>query len=257
MTQNIVCIVQARMNSSRLPKKSLKKIGSWSIVELVLKRASQAHLVNKVILATSTNPSDDPLAEYVRDLGFAVFRGSEDDVLSRFFEAAKSQQADVVVRVTGDCPVISPKLIDYAVVSFLERDVDYLTISIGENKECAYPRGFDVEVAKFESLAIAASEATEKYEREHVMPYLYTHQENFTTEYLFPEPPDCRPRYRLCVDTETDYRLILAIYDHFKEDLINADHRKIIEFLDAHPEIATINSGVKQKHFKEVDTRMT
>ncbi len=255
MSNNIVCVVQARMNSSRLPGKSLKKVGKWTIVEMVLKRASQAHLVNRVILATSTNPANDPLVEHVTNLGFTVYRGSENDVLTRVFQAAKTQRADIVVRVTGDCPLISPKLIDHAIESFLRRNVDYLTITIGEDKECAYPRGFDVEVAKFGALAKAAVRATQKYEREHVMPYLYTHPDQFATEYLLPDPSDCRPKYRLCVDTVDDYQLVLSFYKHFKDDLISIDYRSIIEFLDAHPEIASMNRGVRQKHFKETDTR--
>lgn len=170
MKTKIVAVIQARMGSSRFPGKSMEMIGNWSLVELVLKRVQQSSKVDEVILATTTNPHDDILAEHVSQIGFPVFRGSEEDVLSRFYLAAKPYQPDIVVRITGDCPLVSPTLIDQAVVEFEEKGVDYLTLSIGEDKKNAYPRGLDVEVAKFSSVSEAVKNATEKYEREHVMP---------------------------------------------------------------------------------------
>lgn len=254
MNLKTVLIVQARMDSKRLPGKTLAKIGEWSLIELVLKRASKATMIDNIVLATSVNPKDDVLEEHVRQKGFQIHRGSEDDVLSRFFEAARIFNPKLVVRITGDCPLISPKLIDLAVKTFIDRNDDYMSISIGETKEKAYPRGFDVEITTFEALNIASKNATKQFEREHVMPYLYTHQDQFSVSYLDPSLEHSRPRYRLCVDTPQDLDVILKIYDYFKNKLIEADFKDIIQFLDDNPHIAKINQTVQQKHFTEVDS---
>jgi spore coat polysaccharide biosynthesis protein SpsF len=239
------------MGSSRFPGKILEQIGNWSLIELVLQRVSKASSIDEVVLATSDSKRDDILDKHVRELGFHVSRGSEDDVLSRFYDAAKIYDPTVVVRISGDCPLISPKLIDFAVERFFLSRVDYLTLSIGREKEKAFPRGFDVEVAKFESITTAAQNATEQYEREHVMPYLYTHQDMFSVEYVDPENEFSRPSYRLCVDTKEDMELIQKVHDSFGSRLIEIDATEIIEFLDNNPEIATINLSVEQRHFKD------
>lgn len=237
------------MGSSRFPGKSLEKIGDWSLVELVLKRVKQASRVDIVVLATSTNPQDDILADSVRKLGFPVVRGSEDDVLSRFYQAAELYHPDTVVRITGDCPLISPTLIDYAIRTFEEKKVDYLTIVIGRDKKVAYPRGFDVEVVSYDSLKDAATKATKDYEREHVMPYFYTHPNLFSVYYIEPEVEVSRPMYRLCVDSKLDLEVIQSIHKFFGDRLIDVDFREIIDFLDNNPEIALINETVEQKHY--------
>lgn len=255
MKHKIVALVQARMGSSRFPGKSLENVGQWTLIEMVMKRVSQASKVENVILATSTNPKDDVLEKHVTQLGFPVSRGSESDVLSRVFDAAKPYNPSIIIRITGDCPLISPVLIDYAIDTFTEKQVDYLALSIGENKELAYPRGFDVEVALFKSFSKAAEKATEKYEREHVMPYLYTHGEQFSTFILEPQSELSRPKYRICVDTRQDMEVILKIHEFFGEKLIEEKAENIIEFLDNNPEIAAMNQTVKQKDFREVDKR--
>lgn len=252
MKHEIIAIVQARMDSSRLPGKSLEMIGKWSLIELVMKRVNRSSRIDKVVLATSNNPKDDVLENHVKQLGFVVTRGSEEDVLSRFYDAAKSFEPTVVVRITGDCPLVSPRLIDYAIDVFVEKQADYLSLSIGNDKELAYPRGFDVEVARFKSLTDAAEKATKHYEREHVMPYLYAHPELFSVCYLDPVPGFSRPRYRLCVDTKQDLEVILRIHDFFGNGLVETDYREIVEFLDNNPQVVNINQSIKQKHFTEV-----
>lgn len=256
MTSKIIAVVQARMGSSRFPRKSLAKIGNLSLIELVMKRVARSKLVDEVILATTVNNNDDILAEYVTKLGFNVFRGSELDVLSRFFNAILSSEPTVIVRITGDCPLISPKLIDKAIQYFKNANADYLSLSIGEDKTLAYPRGFDVEVTSLEALTKAYKNAEKKYEREHVMPYLYTHREDFSVLYIEPEKKFSRPNYRLCVDTEEDLDLINAMYDFYKEKLFDLDYKEIIEYLDGNPQIARMNQDVKQKHFTIVDDKL-
>lgn len=256
MVERTLAIVQARMGSSRFPGKSLVNIGEWSLIELVLKRVERSTRVSRVVLATSVNPIDDVIEAHVRQLGFPVSRGSEEDVLSRFFDAAVTFEPSIVVRITGDCPLISPRLIDAAIDCFVEKQVNYLALSIGEDKARAYPRGFDVEVADFASLSEAAEKATEKYEREHVMPYLYTHGDSYSTLILEPEPEMSRPNYRLCVDTEQDLIVIKKLHQHFKDRLIEVDYLEVVRYLDSNPEIALLNQSVEQKHFEESDPRI-
>lgn len=251
MNNETVAVIQARMGSERLPGKSLRRIGDWSMIELVLVRVSQSSLVDHVILATSTNSQDDVLAEYAEAQGYAVYRGSESDVLSRFFHAAERYDPSIVVRITGDCPLISPKLIDVAVQMFKRSRVDYLTLSIGRQKALAYPRGFDVEVVDFKALVLAQENATESYEREHVTPYLYTHPELFSVEQMEPPPQYSRPNYRLCVDTADDLAVILTISDSFGANLPSVEFEEIIRFLDDHPEVVQLNREVKQKYYDE------
>lgn len=241
------------MGSTRFPGKSLVSIGDYSLIELVLKRAKQSSKVDHVVLATSIHPGSDILADHVTELGFPVSRGSEDDVLSRFFEAAKPYEPNIVVRITGDCPVVSPELIDTAIDAFIDKQVDYLALSIGENKDRAYPRGFDVEVTNFKSLSEAATRATEKYEREHVMPYLYTHEDSYSVFILEPEEEASRPNYRLCVDTEQDLEVIRRLSSFFGNRLIEVTYKEIIHLLDKHPEIVMLNQSVKQKTLKDAD----
>lgn len=254
MSNKTVAVIQARMGSSRFPGKPLKRIGKWSLIELVVKRVNQSSRVGRVVVATSTNPRDDILASHVMQLGFNVHRGSEEDVLSRFYDAVKSLTPEIIVRITGDCPLISPSLIDHAVDTFAQEKVDYLALSIGRDKALAYPRGFDVEVVSFRSLTEAARNATKQYEREHVMPYIYTHQESYSVRYLEPTPEVSRPNYRLCVDTQEDFELILGIHDSFRGKLIDAEFDEIIMFLDNNPEIALINQSIEQKHYTDFET---
>ncbi len=251
MNKSVTAIIQARMGSSRLPGKTLEKIGDWTLIELVLKRVSKSTLVDNIILATSNHEQDDILAEKVKELNFPVFRGSEDDVLSRFYEASRKFQTDVVVRITGDCPLISPTLIDESIRNFFHDDVDYFSLSIGEDKSLAYPRGYDVEIAKFESLSFAANNAIKQYEREHVMPYLYTNPGQFSTSTLEPDKELSRPNYRLCVDTKEDLQLIRELYKNFGDQLIDVNYKEIIYFLDKNPELVNINRSVRQKHYTE------
>jgi spore coat polysaccharide biosynthesis protein SpsF (cytidylyltransferase family) len=255
MTNKTIAVIQARMGSTRFPCKTLEKIGDWSLIELVLKRVQQSTKIDKVVLATSVNPNNDVLVEHVEQMGFSVFRGSEEDVLSRFYLAAESFEPTYVVRITGDCPLISPRLIDEAIESVIEKQVDYLALSIGADKSKAFPRGFDVEVITFKALSEAAERATEKYEREHVTPYLYTHRDSYSIRILEPETEVSRPSYRLCVDTKLDLEVILKLHQYFKDGLIDIDFPEIIEYLDKNPDIVRMNQSVTQKHYKESESK--
>ena len=128
MTDSVIAIIQARMGSSRLPGKSMAKIGERTIIEYVLRRVERASRVSSVVVAISNNPKDDILEKHVQQLGYTVHRGSEDDVLERFYNAAKPFNPVAVVRITGDCPLVSCELIDLAIDRFFKDEVDYLSL---------------------------------------------------------------------------------------------------------------------------------
>jgi len=168
MTAKTVAIVQARMGSTRLPQKVMQPICSKPMIGLLLERLSKAKKIDQIILATSIDPRNDPLVHYVRGLGFEVYQGSEDDVLDRYYQAAKAAGAAVVVRITGDCPLVDPELVDSVISLFLKNCVDYAS----NISPPTYPDGLDVEVFAFKALEDAWGDAKEPRQREHVTPYM-------------------------------------------------------------------------------------
>ena len=164
----IYAIVQARMKSTRLPGKVLKMVNGKPLIEILLYRLSQSKKIDKIILATSEKPENDLLVETVEKLGFEVFRGSENDVLNRYYQAAKQQHPDIVVRITGDCPLIDYQVTDQVINYFLENDFDYVC----NGDPPTFPDGLDTEVFTFESLEKASKEASQQHEREHVTSFI-------------------------------------------------------------------------------------
>mgnify|MGYP001952011106 FL=1 len=237
-------ITQARMTSSRLPGKVLIPAGGRSMLDHHIDRLSSADL--PVVLATTTNAADDPLADLGHRRGIEVFRGSEDDVLSRFAGAASSAGLDVVVRVTSDCPLIDAALISDGVRRFVELDDPHAHVS--NVLERTYPRGFDFEVFAASALAEADRNATEPAEREHVTPYLYTGRSPRSSIHSITQQVDAS-HYRVTLDTPEDLTVIRAlIEDHGAAGL---DVSEIVAVLDSHPELAAINSHVEQKKLGE------
>ncbi|MEA3326254.1 MAG: glycosyltransferase family protein, partial [Chloroflexota bacterium] len=169
----VVAIIQARMGSSRLPGKVLMPIGGEPMLYRVVVRARHAKSVGLVVVATTTDPSDDPVALFCRRRGFPCFRGDPLDVLDRYYQAAIQFNAATVVRLTADCPLIDPHEIDRTAKAFFESNVDFAANRLPPPWKRTTPIGMDTEVVTFDALARAWQEADEKYEREHVMPYLY------------------------------------------------------------------------------------
>ena len=155
-----LAIVQARMGSVRFPGKVLKKINNKSLIEILLARLSQSKYIDKIILATSVNSVNDKLSQDVKALGYDVFRGSEDNVLERYYLAAKQYNPSTVIRITGDCPIIDPILVDQVVGMYMKNDVDY----VSNNHLPTYPDGLDTEVFSFKALEISWQEANKDYE---------------------------------------------------------------------------------------------
>lgn len=203
-----IAIVQARMGSTRFPNKVMRAINGVPMIELLLHRLSKAKQVDQIILATSIDPRNKPLAEHVRGLGYEVFQGSENDVLERFYQAAKPYQPDTVVRITGDCPLIDPDLVDQIIAAYETQKVDYVTNTLPPT----YPDGLDIEVFSFFSLELAAQKATKSDEREHVTPFIRKsglfRASNVANEHDY-------SLERWTVDESADFEVIAAVFDHF------------------------------------------
>ena len=165
---NTTAIIQARMTSTRLPGKVMADICGQPSLSLMLSRVRRANRLDKIVVATTDNETDDPVAELCRELGVAVFRGDEADVLGRYVQAAEEHNADPVVRLTADCPMIEPAVIDLAIEEFANRGCDYISNGLVRS----YPDGLDVEVFSMEALRRAEREAEHPFSREHVTPYI-------------------------------------------------------------------------------------
>lgn len=198
---NIVCIIQARMGSERLPGKVMREINGQPMISYTLNSLKKSRYIDEIVLATSTLKINDELSSYCENAGFNVFRGSEENVLERFKNVADKYNADVVIRVTGDCPLINPVIVDNVVTKFLMYDYDYIRLDVPDT----FPRGIDVEVFSKKALdkvygIVCSKENMVKEEfnqyREHVTLYIYKHQDEFNVGYVKGEG-----RYIKCRDT--------------------------------------------------------
>lgn len=244
--KRIVAIVQARMGSTRLPGKVLKDIAGKPMLQHVIERLQRADRLAEVVLATSTHPQDRVLLDMAGELGVRGVAGSEDDVLSRYARAARETEADAVVRITSDCPLIDPELVDRSVGFFLVEKADYAANCIQQT----FPRGMETEVFSAGKLFEIDREAQLPYEREHVTPRFYQHAELYAARYLSAEGEYHRPELRLCVDTTQDLALVRGIFDRLGPDntfpLLD-----IIRLLDREPDLRALNAQVKQKELGE------
>ncbi len=204
----IVALVQARMGSTRLPNKVMKRIGGIPMIELLLTRLARAKEVDQIIVATSVDERNLPLVTHVQSLGFACEQGSENDVLGRYVQAAKTHHADVVVRITGDCPLVDPGLVDEVIRQFNAADVDYFC----NTSPPTYPDGLDIEVFTFKALEQSAQETTEPFDREHVTPYLRK-PGKFKTATM--QHSKDLSGLRWTVDEPADFVVIEKVFQHF------------------------------------------
>lgn len=243
----VVAIVQARLGSTRLPGKVLKDIEEKPMLWHVFHRLQSAQEVDELALATTTSPQDDQLEQFAQGLGLACFRGEEEDVLSRYLGAAVEFKADIIVRVTSDCPLIDPLIVDSIIKGHLDSNADYTSNTLKRT----YPRGLDTEVLSFRTLERAYKEASKQYEREHVTPYIWQHPELFKLHNVEAEGKLRRPDLRLTVDTEEDLELICEIYKQLYQDNNLFTIEQVIDLLDQHPGLALINAHVQQKRLGE------
>ncbi len=252
MKPKVVAIIQGRMASSRLPGKVLLDIGGQPMLAHVVERARRASQVDQVVIATTVEASDDAIEVFCRARGYAVTRGSLHDVLDRFYQAARSARADVIVRLTADCPVIDPGLIDLTVAEFFRSGAAFVANRLPPPFTRTYPIGLDVEVCSYRALERAWNEATEKHEREHVMPYLYDVPGRFKVLKLDYERD--LGSHRWTVDTAEDLELLREIFKRLEEKP-NFTWLDVLALFEEDAELARINAGVKHKTYLDVDER--
>jgi glutamate-1-semialdehyde aminotransferase/spore coat polysaccharide biosynthesis protein SpsF (cytidylyltransferase family) len=242
----IIAIVQARMGSTRLPGKVLKEVNGKSLIEILFRRLSRSKKIDKIVLATSTNIEDEPLAKTIEKLGFDVFRGSEDNVLERYYEIGTLYKPQAIVRITGDCPIIDPELVDEVIGFYLQENVDYAS----NTNPPTYPDGLDTEVFSLTTLEIAYEQAKESFEREHVTSFIRTNgqfrQANYSNENNYSDE-------RWTVDEPEDFEVIENILNHFSSNL-NFTWRNVLQLKHSHPELFIANKNIKRNEGAELGT---
>ena len=242
----VVAIVQARMGSSRLPGKVLKDICGKPMLWHTINRIQESRSIDKVVVATTINQLDDAVESFCKKNKVAYFRGYENDVLSRYYHAAIKYNADIIVRITGDCPLIDPRVSNKVIKEHLRSGADYTSNVITR----LYPRGLDTEVFNFKSLIMAFLKAKKQYEREHVTPYIYENPNIFTLKSVEAVGKLRRPDIRITVDTLEDYRTITEIFSKLhKHDRIFYTE-EVIDLLDSDKELMEINKKIRQKSLK-------
>jgi spore coat polysaccharide biosynthesis protein SpsF len=276
----VIAIIQARMGSTRLPGKVLLDLSGQPMLTRVIERTRKALSIDGVVVATTTDPSDEPIVELCRQNGFVVFRGNEFDVLDRYYQTACEFEAQTIVRITADCPLIDPEVIDRTVSAFFGQTTSYDRLLSGENPQSAdlepdlkiradrpcdfaanrlpppfgrtFPIGLDTEVCSFEALETAWLEAEEKHQREHVMPFFYDNLDRFRVLLVNHEKDFGDLRWT--VDTPKDLQLLRQIFNFFP-GRFDFSWSEVLELFEQHPELAQINAQVKAKNYRQVDER--
>ncbi len=237
MELEVTAIIQARMTSNRLPGKVLMEVMGRPLLSFQVERLRFSKMIDNIIIATTTNKEDDPIMELAQKEGIKVYRGSEDDVLDRYYQTAIEYGAEHIMRLTGDCPLIAPDICDSIADAYFENGADY--IRTGET----FAEGLDCGIISFQALSNAWHEAKLKYEREHVTLYIRNHPEKFRNVTIENETDDSN--YRITVDEKEDFLVVKTIL----ENLYKGTDRyftieEIKSFLDKHHEIYKLNAHI-------------
>lgn len=231
----ILAVLQARFSSSRLPGKVLMPLVGRPMLEREIERVRRARRVDSVVVATSTDASDDKIAALCEEIGTECFRGSLNDVLDRFYQAARGHAPDAVVRITGDCPLIDPDVIDKAVGLFLTGATDYVSNALAPT----YPDGLDVEVVRMAALEVAWREAKLPSEREHVTPFIWKQPDRFRAVSI--QQDNDLSGLRWTVDTAADYEFVSRVYETLYPANPAFTTAEVLALLEREPELARIN----------------
>lgn len=243
--QRVVIVTQARMTSTRLPGKVMMEAAGKPLLAHHLGRLQRSRNADAVIVATTVNATDDPIVDFAGTLGIPVVRGDEHDVLDRFVRATRAQDADIVVRVTSDCPLIDPVLIDALIDRYRAGQGETPPVDYAYNDVTRFPRGVDAEIFSRALLEEAAREATEQAEREHVTPYIYRRPERFRLVGV--APAEGVWPYRLCVDEDSDLALVRRVLDALLPENPGFGWQDCCKLLNDHPEWVEINHAVQQR----------
>ena len=235
MKKNITAIIQARLGSKRFPKKVLKKLCGKSLIEILDSRLKRSKLLSDVIFAIPDSEENSDLEKAIRDLGTSFYRGDELDVLNRYFMTSKEFNCEHIVRITGDCPLIDPSMLDEILLKYSQNDFDYLS----NIDPPTFPDGFDIEIFSYEALYRANNNAVDVYDREHVTPYIRRDKKNKTYNY---QSTQDLSGLRLTVDDPEDLELLEAIAK-YNDDLVNISYGEILSILERNPELKEINNN--------------
>ena len=237
----ITAIIQARMGSTRFPGKVLKEILGKSILWHLISRIEKAKLITEIVIATTKNDIDQPFLKFAEENGIKSYAGSEEDVLDRYYQAAKKFSADPIVRITADCPLMDPEVIDSVVQFYLDNKYDYVANTL---EPTTFPDGMDVEVFSFKNLEKIWKEAILPSQREHVTFYFWQNPGKFSVgRYDLPEDMS---KYRLTLDYPEDLTLIRIIFRELYPQNNQFDLDDIIQFLRDNPKLLKINSHLKR-----------
>jgi spore coat polysaccharide biosynthesis protein SpsF len=237
-----VCTIEARMTSTRLPGKVLARAAGRPLLQHMIERLARCPALDAIVVATTTNPADDPIEALAGELGAGCFRGSEEDVLGRVLGAARADGADLIVETTGDCPLIDPAIVGEVIAAFREGEVDYCSNTL----EPTYPRGMDVQVFPTGVLAEVDRLTDDPADREHVSLYIYEHPQRYRLLGVRAEPPRDAD-LRLTVDTPEDLALVRAVFDELYPVDPAFGLSDILDLLDARPELRELNREIQQK----------
>jgi len=243
---NVYCISQARLGSKRLPKKVLKCINNKPLLQYQAERINQAKNIDKYIIATTDLEADLPIKQFCQQSDIAYFCGDENNVLSRFYHTAKAFNVkgdDLIIRLTSDCPLVDPKLIDL----MINKHRVNKNIAISNINITSYPRGFDAEIFSMHSLTQAYQKANSLFEQEHVTPYFYNNREDFPVQSIEMSCDKKSAELRLCVDESADFLFMEQLILNYPNNILTASAIEIINFLNDNPKIAKINQHVQQK----------
>jgi spore coat polysaccharide biosynthesis protein SpsF len=239
-----VTIIQARMRSCRLPGKVLIDLAGATVLSRVVQRLKRTELTGEVVVATTCDPSDDVIVDECDRLGVKVFRGNEEDVLDRYYCAAQAFEAETIVRITSDCPLIEPEITARTIQEFIDRRPDYASNVLHRT----FPRGLDTEVVSFEALARAWKLARKSYQRSHVTAFIYENPESF--KLLSVKGHEDYSWQRWTLDTPDDLEFIRAVYKEMG-DPDNFGWREALSLLERKPELLELNGHVAQKALQE------
>lgn len=237
----IYAIIQARMSSTRLPGKVLKKLAGISVLQHVVNRVKSVANIDNVVVATTNLDVDLAIIQECENIGVDYFAGDSDNVLQRYYETASHFNAQIIIRITSDCPCISPKVLSQMIEYYLIKKPDYLSNTI----ERSFPRGLDVEIFNFASLKKAYDNAAKDYEKEHVTPYIYQHPDKFNIESFIDKVDNSK--HRCTLDTIEDWQLIEKIYNYLYKDNYIFEYKDILALFVKYPELIKINEHVEQK----------
>ena len=239
----IVATIEARMTSTRLPGKVLKPCLGKPMMELLVERVRRSRLIDEIVISTTVNRTDDVLVQCARDFGVGHFRGSEDDVVARVVGAMEAAKADIVVQLTGDCPLLDWAVIDQLIRLYQANKFDY----VSNTTVRSYPRGLDCQVVSLATLQESLRIAKDPAQHEHVCLSIYENPQLFSLFNLMAPPELCYPGQRWTLDTEADYKFLTTVYERLYPQNPAFTSADILRLQHAHPEIEALNREIQQK----------